>query len=72
VLVALEGDKPMEAFGAIANAHDAFTHWFVQQLQEIHGFDPRQPPENLPHLIIDSETATTAWSVVCWKRSARG
>lgn len=55
VIVTLEGDSPMESFGAIANADDAFTHWFVQQVQEIHGFDPRQPPENPPHLVIDSE-----------------
>lgn len=60
VIVTLEGDNPMEAFGGIANADDAFTRWFVQQVQEIHGFDLRQPPENPPHLIIDSETATTA------------
>ena len=60
VLVTLEGDNPMEAFGAMANADDAFTRWFVQQVREIHGFDLGQPPENPPHLIIDSETATAA------------
>jgi hypothetical protein len=54
-IVTLEGDSPSESFGAIANADDAFTHWFVQQVQEIHGFDLRHPPENPPHLIIDSE-----------------
>jgi hypothetical protein len=59
-LITLEGDNPLEAFGAIANADDAFTHWFVQQVQEIHGFDLRQLPENPSHLIIDSETATAA------------
>jgi hypothetical protein len=60
VIVTLEGDDPVAAFGAIANADDAFTQWFVQQVQEIHGFDLRQPPENPPHLIIDSEAAATA------------
>jgi hypothetical protein len=60
VIVTLEGDDPLAAFGAIANKDDDFTRWFVQQVQEIHGFDLRQPPDNPPHLIIDSETATTA------------
>lgn len=60
VIVTLEGDNPAEAFGAIANANDAFTQWFVQQVQEIHGFDLRHPPENPPRLIIDSETTTGA------------
>jgi hypothetical protein len=59
-IVTLEGDNPVQALGAIAHTDDDFTHWFVQQVQEIHGFDLRQPPEHPPHLTIDSETATTA------------
>jgi hypothetical protein len=56
VIVTVEGDNPMEAVGAFANSDDDFSRWFVQQVQEIHGFDLRRPPENPPHLIIDSET----------------
>jgi len=59
VVVTLEGDNPLEAFGAIANSDDDFTRWFVQQVQEIHGFDLRQPPENPPHQVADSEMAST-------------
>jgi hypothetical protein len=59
VVVTLEGDNPMEALGAVVNADDAFTRWFIQQVQEIHGFDLRQPPENPPRLVIDSDTAAT-------------
>ena len=58
VIVTLEGDDPMQAFAAIANGDDDFTRWFVQQVQEIHGFDLRQPPANPPHLVIDSETTS--------------
>jgi hypothetical protein len=60
VIVTLEGDNPMEAFGAIANNDDDFTRWFVQQVQEIHGFDLRQPPAQPPHQLIDSGAATTS------------
>ncbi len=60
VIVTLEGSDPGAAFGAMANGEDDFTRWFVQQVQEIHGFDLRQPPANPPHLIIDSGTATPA------------
>ncbi len=59
VIVTLEGDNPLEALGAIVNSDDAFTNWFVQQVQEIHGFNLRQPPEHPPHIILDSETPTT-------------
>ncbi len=60
VIVTLEGDNPLEAFGALASADDAFTNWFVQQVQELHGFDLRQPPEHPPVQVIDSGTANTA------------
>ena len=59
VIITLEGDDPMAAFGTIANTDDDFTRWFVQQVQDIHGFDLRQPPEYPPHLLIDSGTSTT-------------
>jgi hypothetical protein len=58
VIVTLEGDNPLQAFGALAASDDDFTRWFVQQVQEIHGFDLRQPPANPPRPVIDS--ATTA------------
>ena len=58
VIVTLEGENPLQAFGAIANSGDDFTRWFVQQVQEIHGFDLRQPPENPPRPVIDSATTS--------------
>lgn len=54
VIVTLEAENPLEAFGALANADDDFTRWFVQQVLEIHGFDLRQPPEHPPHLVVDT------------------
>ncbi len=56
VIVTLEGDDPMAALGQMAAADDDFTRWFIQQVQQIHGFDMRRPPENPPRLVIDSET----------------
>ena len=58
VIVTVEGANPMEAVGAFANTDDDFTRWFVQQVQEIHGFDLRQPPANPPRLVIDTEPAS--------------
>jgi len=58
VIVTLEGDNPMASFGALAAADDEFTNWFVQQVQEIHGFDLRTPPDNPPRQVIDSQTTS--------------
>ncbi len=57
VILALDGDDPARAFQSFGTAHDPFTDWFVQQVQEIHGFDLRQPPPGpLPMQVIDSQT----------------
>jgi hypothetical protein len=58
VIVTLEGEHPLEALAAMANADDGFTHWFVQQFRNVHGFDLRVPLENPPRLVVDSETIT--------------
>jgi hypothetical protein len=58
VIVTLEGENPMQAMGAFANSNDDFTRWFVQQVQEIHGFDLRQPPDHPPRLVLESETTS--------------
>jgi hypothetical protein len=54
VIVTLEGESPMEGMMAFVNSDDPFTQWFLQQVQEIHGFDLRHPPENPPHQVLDS------------------
>lgn len=54
VIVTVEGDNPAESLGALANSDDDFTRWFVQQVQEIHGFDLRHPPASPPRQVIDS------------------
>jgi hypothetical protein len=58
VIVTLEGDNPLQGMGAFASSDDDFTRWFVQQVQEIHGFDLRQPPASPPRQIMDSETTS--------------
>ena len=54
VVVTLEGENPTRAFRSFGDSDDPFTHWFVQQVQEIHGFDLRQPPPAMPEMAIDS------------------
>lgn len=57
VVVTLEGDNAAEAMGSFAQGKDEFTEWFVQQVQELHGFDLRQPPEKPPRQVLDSEAS---------------
>jgi hypothetical protein len=54
VIVTIEGDDPMGFMTSFASSDDEFTRWFVQQVQEIHGFDLREPPPSVPRLVADS------------------
>jgi hypothetical protein len=55
VTLVLEGDDPAAAFAAFGAGDDAFTQWFVQEVQAVHGVDLRQPPPGpLPELVVDS------------------
>lgn len=56
VIVTLEGEHPETAKVRAANEDSDFARWFVRQVQEIHGFDVRQPPDNPPYLVVDTET----------------
>ena len=56
VLVTAEGANPAQSFQQLGTATDAFTQWFVQQVQDIRGVDLRQPlPGPLPELVLDSQ-----------------
>jgi hypothetical protein len=56
VIVTLEGDDPGAAFGQMMGAGDAFTAWFIEQANAIHGIDLAAPMTEAPsHLAIDSE-----------------
>jgi hypothetical protein len=56
VIVTLEGNDPAGALKRLGASNDEFTHWFVQQVKEIHGLDLTHP-ENMavPELGIDSQ-----------------
>jgi len=55
VIVTLEGDDPAGAFAKSAAGTDAFSQWFKQNVIDLHGSDPGNPPPGpLPTLIIDS------------------
>lgn len=55
VIVTLEGDDPTGDMAAVFNSNDEFVQWFIQQVQEIHGFDLRQAPQRPPQLVYDSQ-----------------
>lgn len=56
VIVTLEGNDPEGFFQKWATSQDSFTRWFVQQVNEIHGFDLSQGlPGTMPELAVDSE-----------------
>jgi hypothetical protein len=56
VIVTLEGDDPGRAFGQMMGASDAFTTWFLANVQAIHGMDLSVPMPGGPpsHLVVDS------------------
>ncbi len=55
-LVTVEGPNPAQSFQQVGAGSDPFTQWFVQQVQDIHGVDLRQPPPGpLPELVLESQ-----------------
>ncbi len=55
VIVTLEGDDPGHAFGKMMSADDAFTKWFTERAQEIHGIDLKVPQTGSPsELVVDT------------------
>jgi len=55
VIVTLEGDDPMRAFGQLMNATDAFTKWFIERATAVHGLDPSVALTGAPsELVADS------------------
>jgi len=55
VIVTLEGDDPGRSFGQMVGAGDAFTAWFLERAQAVHGVDLSAPmTEPLPELVVDS------------------
>ena len=56
VIVTLEGEDPLAAFGKLMQATDAFTTWFIGRASAIHGFDLSAPMTAPPsELVGDSE-----------------
>jgi hypothetical protein len=58
VIVTLEGDDPGRAFGKMMGVDDAFTKWFAERAQEIHGVDLTvRPTGSLSELVVDTDGA---------------
>jgi Family of unknown function (DUF6176) len=56
VIVTLEGDDPEHAFGRMMSASDAFTTWFIEKGQAIHGIDPSALTGGSPsELVADTD-----------------
>lgn len=62
VIVTLEGDDPGRAFGKMMSTDDAFTKWFAERAQEIHGVDlTARPTGTLSELVVATDrTAVSA------------
>jgi hypothetical protein len=59
VTVTLEGDHPETAKLRVANEDTDFARWFVQQVQEIHGIDLREPlPGPAPVQVAETAAPT--------------
>jgi hypothetical protein len=55
VIVTLQGEDPARSFGEMIAADDAFTTWFIDKAQALHGVDFRAPIAGPPsELVIDS------------------
>ena len=60
VIVTLEGENPEQAFAEFSKGTDAFTKWFMESVQRIHGLDLSSPPPGpMPGLFIDSGPVET-------------
>jgi hypothetical protein len=58
VIVTLEGDDPARSFGQMTSAKDAFTTWFLERVEAVHGVDLTAPMTEAPStLVVDSATA---------------
>ena len=58
VIVTLEGDDPARSFGQMMSATDAFTTWFLERVQAIHGVDLTVPMTESPsELVADTAEA---------------
>ena len=58
VIVTLEGDDPARSFGQMMSATDAFTTWFLERVQAIHGVDLTVPMTESPsELVADTAHA---------------
>jgi hypothetical protein len=55
VIVTLEGDDPGRAFGQMMSATDAFTAWFMERVEAVHGVDLTAPLTASPsELVLDT------------------
>jgi hypothetical protein len=56
VVVTLDGDDPAASFGRMVGSTDAFTKWFIERAQAVHGIDLTMPMTGSPsELVADSE-----------------
>lgn len=56
VIVTLEGDDPGRSFGQMMSTKDAFTTWFSERAQAVHGVDLSAPPTAAPsELVVESD-----------------
>jgi hypothetical protein len=59
VIVTLEGDDPGQAFAKMTGADDAFTKWFIERAEAVHGVDMTAQPTGAPSELV-ADTAQVA------------
>lgn len=59
VIVTLEGDDPGHAFGTMMGASDAFTKWFIERAEAVHGVALKGAPTGSPSELV-ADTAQVA------------
>lgn len=60
VIVTLEGDDPGRAFGRMIGADDAFSRWFNERAQAVHGVDLTIRPTHAPsELVVETARPMT-------------
>lgn len=56
VIVTLEGDDPARSFASLMSGTDAFTTWFREHAEDVHGVDLGALPAGAPStLVADSD-----------------
>lgn len=58
VILYMEGEDLASYMKKVFESHEPFDRWFAQQLAEVHGIDPSQPPPKTERVELFRERAS--------------